>query len=132
MHGEIQRCARHHLLVVNVSGMDAGRRAADLSIGFRRSYSHAAEEGMQRNLDARSKPGDHSLAIEGNDLGARVSEILRQESGPKTEPVVGIGDREIDFLDVYFQRISRLSAVDVHRSIEDVAARAMGRDLFIY
>src|SRR5260221_828797 len=73
--GNVQDAPRHEFLVVHIAGMRKRRRTIDLAA--RRLTAHAAEERVQRELDARSELPDHSLAVEGNDLRAAVGILHR-------------------------------------------------------
>src|SRR5258708_963207 len=103
--------------------MYPGRRAVDLSIGFRRRNAHAAKKRMQRNLNPRAKLRDHALAVERNDLDARVGKVVRQEGGAKAKPVVSVRNGQIDLLNANLQRIPRLRVFNVYRAIQYVASR---------
>src|SRR5262245_11157779 len=83
-----ERSAGDEFFVGHVAAVDAGWCAADASVGLGRSHAHAAEERMQRNLDSRSETASHTLTMEGNDLGARVGEVLRQEACAEAEAVI--------------------------------------------
>src|SRR5215469_16935098 len=86
---------------------------------------------MQRDLDVRSKLGNHALAIEWNDAHARVGKVFRQEAASWRESVIGVRDPQIDLLNSDLQRVSRIGPFDEHRSIKDVSARSLVRDFLV-
>src|ERR1035441_3290789 len=55
-------------------------RAIEAPSGFRWRHSHAAEKGMQGNLDAGREMRDHCGAIQRNDLAAAIGIIIGQET----------------------------------------------------
>src|SRR5439155_8702294 len=81
MDRKIESGSRNQLFVVHVAGMNTGRGAIDTPVGLRRSHSHAAEKRMQRNLNSRSKLGDHAITIQGNDFYARIGKVIGQKAG---------------------------------------------------
>src|SRR5690242_13514695 len=87
---------------------------------------------MQRKLDSGSETGNHALTIKGNNLGAGIWKVLRQESAPEAKAVIGIGNGQIDFLDVNLQCVARLCLLHVNRAVQDVSPGAMAGDGFVY
>src|SRR3984957_21343715 len=98
--------------------MDARRRAVNSAGSFRRSDSQAAEKGMQRNLDARSEPCDHAFAVERNDPHLAIRKVFRQKAAIWSEGVVGVWNREVDFVNANFQRVPRLCFFDEYRTVQ--------------
>ncbi len=62
--------------------------------------------------------------VERDDLDARVGKVVGLETEAIAEAVVGVGNRQLDFLQPDLQRVAGLGAVDVDRAGEDVAAGA--------
>ena len=94
---------------------------------FGRRVAHAAEKRMQRNVDARSEMRDAFLLVERNDFHFRVRKIVGEVAASRAERVVGVGNRQLDFLDADFEHVARLRVFDVDRSGENVPARPLCR-----
>src|SRR5205807_766502 len=89
------------------------------------------EKRMQGNLNSWPEPGNHAIAVERNDLYARVSKVIGKEAGSKAKPVVGIRNGKIDFQNADLKRVAQFGILDKHRAIQDVSAGAFVGDLFI-
>ena len=89
---------------------------------FRRRVAHAAEKGMQRNLDARREFRHHALFIQRNDFYFRVRIIVRQIAAAGPESVVGVRNCQLDCQDFHFQHVANFRAFNVNRPREDVPA----------
>ena len=120
--GDVQGGAGDHLLVVDVAGVHPGRSGVVFGAGG--CDAHRAEERMQRQRDSGGKAGGHFLAVERDDLHARVGEVVRQESAAGGEAVAGEIGVEVDLLDADFERVAGFRFGDGDRASEDVAARA--------
>jgi len=96
--------------------------AADLSGGS--GDSHAAEERMQRNVDARSEVTDHLLAIQRNDAVAAIGEFHREKAAMQTEAVAREVRIDIHLEDLHFEDITRLCFGNLYRPGKDMAARS--------
>ena len=130
-HRQVERRAGDQLLVVHVAADESGRGGVIAADVGRRRDTHAAEEGMQRHLYARREMRDHTLAIEGDDLHPRVGEILAEDAQAVTKAVVGVRDRQIDAVDMDFQRVAGFGAVDIDGTGQDVAAGPAVSDLVV-
>ena len=86
------------------------------------SDAHAAEERMKRDGDAWRKGGGHRGAIEWNDFGAAVGEIVRQKAAARAEAVTGPGHVDLDLLNAHFKHIAGLGFGDGDRSGKNMAA----------
>src|SRR5271156_2668948 len=53
--GNVERSAGHQLLIIHVAGMHPWRRAVDAACRGRGCIAHAAEKGVQWNLDTGSE-----------------------------------------------------------------------------
>ena len=76
---------------------------------------------MQRDVDAGSEVADHLFAIEGNEAGAAVGEVVGEKAAADAEGVAGPGDVDIDFLDADFEDVAGLGFFDGDGAGEDVA-----------
>jgi len=105
-----------------------------LAGGLGRGDAHAAEEGVERDVDAGGEVADHLFAVERDDAGAAVGEVVGEESAAGAEAIAGPGDVDVDFLDAYFEDVAGLGFGDGDGAGEDVAARAFftGRVVFVY
>src|SRR5256712_2681638 len=126
-----KRRARDQILVVEVAGVYPRRIAADTPRNFRRSNAHAAEEGMQRDLDALGEMRDHPRFIQRDDFHARVGKVVGEEAAAGAESVVGVGYGEADFLDAHFEDVAGLGAFDGDRAGKNVPARSLVLDFFV-
>ena len=68
--------------------------------------AHGAEEGVQRDLNAGGEVGEHLCAIERDDFGAGVGEVVGQEAAAGAKGVAGPGDVDGDFLDAHFEHVA--------------------------
>src|SRR5262249_41923664 len=123
MHRYEQRRPRNERFVVEITGMDAGRIAADAPGFGRRRNAHAAEERTQRNDDTWRERRGHRLQVKRDDLRgpARRRAVFGQVT---SAPVVPVWDRDIDREDFYFERVAWFRPFDEDRARQDVTARA--------
>ncbi len=112
------------LLVVHIAAVDGRRGAVIAAEGGRRRYAHAAEEGVQRDGDAGRELSGHMLAVQRNDLGAGVGEVVGQQAGAIAEAVIGVGDGKGDLPYADLQHVAGLRALDIDRAGQDVASGA--------
>ncbi len=77
---------------------------------------------MQRNGDARGEVGEHAGAIERDDFGAAIGEVVRQKAAARAEAVAG--PRHVDgYLDdPYLKHIAGFGLGDRDGAGEDVTA----------
>src|SRR5712671_5912300 len=128
VYRNVQRRARHQILVVQISRVNPRRVAAEFSGSFWWRYAHAAEKWMQRNLDSWREFRHHPLFIQRNDFHLRIRIILRQESAARTKSVVSVRNRQPHRNDAYLQHIARLCILDINWPGKNVPART----LFLY
>ena len=124
VHGNVERGAGDEVLVIEIARHYPRRSAIEAARAFRRRVAHAAEKGMQRNLDARGKFRHHALLVERNDFYFRVRIIVGQIAAPRPERVVGIRNRQLDRQNFHFQHVADFRAFDVNRTRQNVSARA--------
>src|ERR1700674_1182303 len=110
MHGNVERCARDEVLVVNIPGVNPRRSAADAARDLGRSDTHAAEKRMQRNLNAGSEARDHALFIERNNFYFWIRIIFRQISAAGAESIVGVRNGELRGEDAHFEKVANFRA----------------------
>ena len=108
------------LLVVHIAGVHPGRGGVGLAGGG--SDAHGAEEGVERDLDAGGEVGEHAGAVEGDDLGAGVGEVVGQKAAAGAEGVAGPGDVDGDLLDADFEDVAGFGFGEGDGAGEDVAA----------
>ncbi len=107
-----------------------GGRAVHLARLRRGGDAHAAEEGVERDVDAGGEAAQHAFPVEGNDAAVAGFEVFGEEAGAGTEAVVGPGDGHGDLLDVEFENVAGFRAFDEDGAGEDVAAGA-ARERFV-
>ena len=122
--GMIEGGAGDHLLVVDVAGVHPGWGGVVLAGGFGRGDAHAAEEGMKGDVDAGGEVADHLFAVEGDDAGVAVGEVVGEEAAAGAEAVAGPGDVDVDFLNADFEDVAGFGFGDGDGAGEDVAAGA--------
>src|SRR5580692_13030184 len=85
---------------------------------------------MERDVDAGCEVADHRGAVEGNDAGAAVGEVVGEEATASAKAVACPGDVDVDFLDADFEDVAGFGFGDGDGTGEDVAAGAFfaGRD----
>src|ERR1035441_7796963 len=115
MNRNVKRGPGHWLLVVHVAGMHPRCRAIEAPSGFRWRHSHAAEKGMQGNLDAGREMRDHCGAIQRNDLAAAIGIIIGQETPTGAKAVARKRHIYIDLENLDLEHVSGLSLVDPDR-----------------
>src|SRR5438067_3250517 len=111
--------------------MHPGRRARHAAGNFRRRYTDAAKERMQRNIDAVREVRDHLLRVERNDPHARIRKIFRDVPASGTERVVGVWNGQLDFFNPNFEHVTRLGVFYKDWASENVTARPFVRDFAI-
>jgi hypothetical protein len=122
VHGVKDDRADGEFLVVHVAAVHPGWCGVPLTGGLGRRDAHGAEEGVKRDRDAGSEVGGHGRAVEGDDLGAAVGEVVGEESAPGAEAVAGEVGRYIDVEDADFEDVAGFGFGDGDRPGEDVAA----------
>ena len=122
--GDVEGGAGDHLLVVDVAGVHPGWGGVVLAGGLGRGDAHAAEEGMERDVDAGGEVADHLFAVEGDDAGVAVGEVVGEEAAAGAEAVAGPGDVDVDFLNADFEDVAGFGFGDGDGAGEDVAAGA--------
>src|SRR5947209_17796953 len=101
------------MFFVEIAGVNPGRRAVDFSGSRRRGDSHAAEERMQREVDAGAEMADHFFFIERDDFRLAFREEVDQKSGGAVE---GVRRAELDVLDSNFERVAGFRSFNEDRS----------------
>ena len=79
---------------------------------------------MEGDVDAGGEVAEHLVAVEGDDLGAGVGEVVRQEAAAGAEGVAGPGDVEGDLLDADLEDVAGGGVGDGDGAGENVASRA--------
>src|SRR5207237_890127 len=106
-----------------IAGVNAGRVRAHATRIARWRHAHAAEEGMQRDHDARGELCDHAPTIEWDDPRAlRAVAIGRKKSAAA---VVAVGQGEIDAENPHLEHVARIGPLHVDGPGENVSARAL-------
>ena len=91
------------------------------------------KKGCSGMVDAGGEGGDHPGAVERDDFGAAVGEVVGEEAAAGAEAVAGEVGVELDFEDADFEDVAGLGFGDGDGAGEDVAAgAAVGcGDLFV-
>src|SRR5580692_4129097 len=79
---------------------------------------------MERDVDAGCEVADHRGAVEGDDAGAAVGEVVGEEATASAEAVACPRDVDGDFLDADFEDVAGFGFGDGDGTGEDVAAGA--------
>ena len=127
VHGDEERGAFNHLLVVHVASVDARRRRVQFAGRTRRRNAHAAEEGMQRNGDAGGKGAGHVREVKRDDLLVALGKVLGKKAVLACA-VAGPGNVDVHFLDAYFQHVAGFGFLNGDGAGEDVASGAAVRE----
>ncbi len=120
--GDVEGGAGDHLLIVDVAGVHPGWGGVVLAGGLGWGDAHAAEEGVEGDVDAGGEVADHLFAVEGDDAGAAVGEVVGEEAAASTEAVAGPRDVDVDFLNADFEDVAGFGFGDGDGAGEDVAA----------
>src|SRR5450432_973147 len=72
VHGDEKGGAGDQISVIEITRMDAGRRAVDSPIGGRRRHTHTAEERMQRDGYTWREEGRHVFAVQIDDAAVAI------------------------------------------------------------
>ena len=123
--GIVDGGAGDELFIVHVATVHPGWGGVVLAGGFGWCDAHAAEEGMEGNVDAGSEVADHLFAVERDEAGVAVGEVVGQEAAAGAEGVAGPGDVDVDFLNAEFEDVAGFGSVDGDGASEDVAAGAL-------
>src|ERR1700679_3262669 len=88
---------------------------------------------MKWDVNPRGEVADHFCAVERDDSGFAVREVVGQETAAGTEGVAGPGDVDVDLLDANFEDIAGFGFFDGDRAGENVATGAFfsGRIIFV-
>jgi hypothetical protein len=114
--------AGDELFVVHVAAVHPGWGGVVLAGGLGRCDADAAEEGVERNVDAGGEVADHLFAIEGDEAGVTVGEVVGEEAAADAEAVAGPGNVDVDFLDTDFEDVAGFGFGDGDGAGKDVAA----------
>jgi hypothetical protein len=86
--------------------------------------SHGAEEGVESDGDAGGEGSGHAVAVERDDAGVGVREVVGEEAAASAEGVAGPGDVDGDLEDADLEDVAGFGLFDGYGSGEDVAAGA--------
>src|SRR3954452_10347278 len=121
MDRHVQGGTRLHILVVDVTGVDPGRPAADAAGPG--SHAKSTKEWIgQWNHDAGGDLCGFGPAIDRNDALEIVWEFVGQGPEIRTVDIIPITGGEIDLLDANFQHIAWHCVLDKDRAGQDVEA----------
>ena len=120
--GNVERGASDHLFVVDVAGVHPGWGGVVFAGGFGWGDAHAAEEGVQGDVDAGGEVADHLFAVERDDAGAAVGKVVGEEAAAGAEAVAGPRDVDVDFLNADFEDVAGFGFGDGDGAGENVAA----------
>jgi hypothetical protein len=120
---EIDGGTGDELLVVHIAAMHPGGSGVVLAAG-RSGDTHAAEEGMKRNVDAASEVADHLGAIERDEAGMAVGEVVGEKTAAGAEGVARPGDVDVNLLDANFKDVAGFGSIDGDRTSKNVASGA--------
>ncbi len=81
--GDEEGGAGDELLVVHVAGVHPGWGGVGFAAGG--GDAHGAEEGVEGDVDAGGEVGEHAVAVEADDLGAGVGEVVGEEAAAGAE-----------------------------------------------
>src|ERR1700733_14967269 len=90
MYGKVKGRARDQVLIVQVTAVNPGRRAADASGHQGRRHSYTSEKRVQRDLDSVGEVCNHLLGIQGDYFHFGIGEVIGQKSAPGAERVIGV------------------------------------------
>ncbi len=122
VHGNVERSAGDKVFVIEIPRHNPRRSAVEAARALGRCVAHAAEKGMQRNLDARSEFRHHALFIQRNDFHFRVRIIVGQIATAGAKAVVGVRNGKFYGENFYFEDVAGFRAFDVNRPRENVPA----------
>ena len=122
--GIVDGGAGDEFFVVHVAAVHPGWGGVVLAGGLGRCDADAAEEGMKRDVDAGGEVADHLFAVEGDEAGVAVGEVVGEEAAAGAEGVAGPGDVDVDFLNADFEDVAGFGFGDGDGAGEDVAAGA--------
>ncbi len=111
------------LLVVHVAAMHPGWGGVVFAAGGR-GDAHGAEEGVEGDGDAGGEGSGHAVAVEGDDAGVGVGEVVGEEAAAGSEGVAGPGDVDGDLEDADLEDVAGFGLFDGDGAGEDVAAGA--------
>src|SRR3989442_1236889 len=78
--GIVEGGASGEFLVVHVAAVHPWGSGVVAAGGLGWCDAHAAEEGMKRDVDSGGEVADHLFAIEGDEAGVTVGEVVGQEA----------------------------------------------------
>ncbi len=117
--------------VVHVAAVHPGRGGVPFAGGLWRGDAHGAEEGVEGDGDAGGEGGGRDSifwrAVEGDDLGAAVGEVVGKEAAACAEAVAGEGGGDVDVEDADFEYVAGFGFGDGDGAGEDVASGAAVR-----
>ena len=115
--------AGYELLVVHVAAVHPGWGGVVLAAGGQ-GDAHGAEEGVEGDGDAGGEGSGHTVAVEGDDAGVGVGEVVGEEAATGTEGVAGPGHVDGDLEDADLEDVAGFGLFDGDGAGEDVAAGA--------
>src|SRR6185503_4749780 len=106
-HRNEQRRAGDQFLIVEIARPNAWRSTVYTTERSRRREPDAAEERVQRNVDARGEMPDHPHRVELDDLRLRLArKILGQKAAPWPKRIASVVDRRLDRAKANFEYIA--------------------------
>ena len=118
--GDVEGGACGEFLVVHVAGIHPGWGGVGFAGGG--GDAHGAEEGVQRDVDLGGEVTDHFFAVEADDFGPGVGEVVGEEATARAKGVAGPGDVDGDLLDADFEDVAGFGVRDGDGAGEDVAS----------
>ena len=113
----------YQFLVVHVAAVHPGWGGVVLAAGGR-GYTDGAEEGVEGDGDAGGEGSGHTVAVEGDDAGVGVGEVVGEEAAAGSEGVAGPGDVDGDLEDADLEDVAGFGLFDGYGAGEDVASGA--------
>jgi hypothetical protein len=120
--GDVKSGAGDHLFVVDVAGVHPGWGRVVFAGGLGWGDAHAAEEGVKGDVDAGGEVADHLFAVERDNAGAAIGEVVGEKAAAGAEAVAGPRDVDVDFLNADFEDVAGFGFGDGDGAREDVAA----------
>src|SRR5262249_12266609 len=125
LNGNIKRGTGDEILVIEIAGKVVGWRVADTAYHQWRRHCHSAKERFERHFNVGCEYCYSACLINWNHLHARARKFITQGTVSLHKQVDRVIINWLKAQDFYFENISRLGAVHVNRSHQDVRSRPL-------
>ena len=124
MHRQVERGSGDEFLVVQIAGMGTWGSAGDSAYKRIRSDTDGTEKRSEFQTNAGREISEAGARIEAHEFDTDIWEFLRKRAAVGYKPPDAVRMKKLKTLDLDFQRIASLCALDPDRTSQRMRARA--------